>query len=85
MKRYCLIIALIAFCLLYPQKVKAAFSFASIGDAHIEVSKFTSTINQIKNLNPNLIVFNGDLENDGVATSEINQIINVLKNSNLFS
>lgn len=64
---------------------QTSFRFASIADGHVAVSKFTGTINQIKTLSPNIIIFNGDLENDGVVTSEMDPLINVLKNSGLFN
>ena len=64
---------------------QTAFLFASMSDGHGETANFTSTVNQIKSLNPNFILFNGDLENDGVVSSEMDPMINVLKNAGIFN
>jgi hypothetical protein len=70
---------LTAIFIFLPKKSSAqtSFNFASISDAHVEVSNFTNTMNQIKNLNPNFIIFNGDVENDGVTSSEMDPMINI--------
>jgi hypothetical protein len=62
-----------------------AFTFASISDSHDEVVNFTDTINQIKSLNPNFIIHNGDFEDDGVATNQMIDMTAILKNENLFN
>jgi hypothetical protein len=62
-----------------------AFTFASIGDSHAQTANFTETIYQIKSLNPNLIIHNGDYENDGVVTNEMNDMTMVLSNAGLFN
>jgi hypothetical protein len=60
------------------------FSFVSMGDAQAETANFTLTVNQIKTLNPNIVLFNGDLENDGVWSSELNPMIAALKNAGIY-
>ena len=62
-----------------------SFSFASMGDSHAQVTEFTQTINQVKALNPNLIILNGDYGNDGVVTSEMNGMTTVLNNAGVFN
>ncbi len=64
---------------------QTAFRFASMSDVHVEAANFTSTVNQVKLLNPNFILFNGDLENDGVTSGEMDPMTNVLKNAGLFN
>ncbi len=61
------------------------FTFGSMGDAAAEATYFASTVNQIATLNPALVLFNGDLENNGFATTEINPMVTDLKNANLFN
>jgi hypothetical protein len=68
-----------------PVSAASAFTFASIGDSHAQTANFTNTINQIKTLNPDLIIHNGDYENDGVVSSEMNAMTTVLKNASLFN
>jgi hypothetical protein len=63
----------------------SAFTFASISDSHAQTANFTETMNQIKSLNPNLIIHNGDYEDDGYVDSEMNATTTVLKNANLFN
>jgi hypothetical protein len=62
-----------------------AFLFASIADGHVGITKFTNTINQIKTLNPNFTIFIGDVENDGATTTELDPMINILKNTGLYN
>jgi parallel beta-helix repeat protein len=62
-----------------------AFTFASMGDAHSEVAYFTATATQMASLNPAFVLFNGDLENDGVVNADMDSMINVLKNTGLFN
>ena len=63
----------------------SSFTFASMSDSHDQVPEFTGTINQVRTLNPNFIIFNGDYENNGVATSEMNDMTTVLNNASLFN
>jgi hypothetical protein len=63
----------------------ATFSFASLGDSHEEVESFSNTVNQISSLNPAFVLFNGDLELKGVVLSEMDPMISVLKNANIFN
>jgi hypothetical protein len=65
-------------------QAETSFTFASIADAQAQTTKFTQTINQIVSLSPDFIIFSGDVENNGVVTSEIDPIIGVLKNAGLF-
>ena len=62
-----------------------AFSFASMGDGQAETAYFTATVNQIKNLNPALILYNGDLQDTGFVATQIDPMINVLKTANVFN
>jgi len=62
-----------------------AFSFASMADTQLQVAYFTATVNQISTLSPALVLFNGDLENSGVDSIEMNPMINALKTANLFN
>jgi hypothetical protein len=68
-----------------PVSAASGFTFASIADSHDEISAFTQTINQIKLLNPDLIIHAGDLENNGMVSSEINPTITLLKNINMYN
>jgi hypothetical protein len=63
----------------------SGFMFASMGDAQGDVSNYSVTVNQISSLNPNFAIFNGDLEDDGVRTSELDPMTSVLKNANIFN
>ena len=49
-----------------PDSDPAVFTFASMGDGHSEWSRFAEIVDQINSLNPNFVLFNGDVENDGV-------------------
>ena len=46
---------------------------------------FATTVNDIAALNPALVLFNGDLENNGFVTTEMNPMVADLKNANLFN
>ncbi len=82
-----LFVAVVTFFATSSGRVKAqtAFLFASMSDSHIETTNFTNTVNQIKSLNPKFALFNGDLENDGVVSSQMDPMINVLKNAGIFN
>jgi hypothetical protein len=56
-----------------------------MGDAQGLSNYFIQTTDQIASLGPNLILFNGDLEDDGVATSEMNTMVGDLKTSGIFN
>ena len=62
-----------------------AFSFVSMSDAHIEPVNFAATVNQAASLNPDLIIFNGDLENEGVINTQMDPMIADLKNAGVFN
>jgi len=61
------------------------FSFASIGDGQAETENFTITVNQIATYHPDLVIFNGDLETDGVVSTEMNPMVDAIKNAGLFN
>jgi len=61
------------------------FSFVSMGDGQGLATNFTKTVNQIAALFPDLVIFNGDLEIDGVRTTELNPMVTALKNAGLFN
>jgi parallel beta-helix repeat protein len=63
----------------------ATFTFASMADGHAEVAYFSATVNQIKTLNPALVLFNGDLEDTGFDLTQITPMVNALKTANLFN
>jgi hypothetical protein len=84
--RYSFFFAIITlFLFSSPVSAQTAFRFGSIGDAHVETSNFTQTVNQLKTLNPDFILFNGDVENDGVTNTQMDPIINVLKTAGMFN
>lgn len=62
-----------------------SFLFVSMSDAQGEVTNFTRTAGQVKNLAPNFIIFNGDLENDGVSTAEMDAMLNPLRTNDLYN
>jgi hypothetical protein len=62
-----------------------AFSFVSMGDGQAESANFTLTVNQIASIQPNFVIFNGDLEDNGVLASEINPMTTALKNAGIFN
>jgi hypothetical protein len=68
-----------------PGSVADAFSFASIGDGQANAIKFTITVNQIATLHPDFVIFNGDLEDDGVRSTEMDPMVTALKNAGLFN
>ena len=63
---------------------ESAFVFASMGDAQDLVVKFLATSNQIASLNPAFVIFNGDLESNGVVSTEMNEMVADLKTSGIF-
>jgi peptidoglycan/xylan/chitin deacetylase (PgdA/CDA1 family) len=63
----------------------SSFGFVSWGDAQYLDYNFLITANQVKNLNPAFTIFNGDLENLGVTTSEMDPMVDVLKNALLYN
>ncbi len=67
-----------------PDNLASSFRFASIGDSQAEPERFSTTLNQISTLNPAFVIFNGDLENDGVNSHEMDPMIDALKDANLF-
>jgi hypothetical protein len=56
-----------------------------MGDGQAVASNFTKTVNQIASLGPDLVIFNGDLENNGVTSTEMNPMITAIKNAGLFN
>jgi hypothetical protein len=63
----------------------SVFNFVSMGDAQAEAANFTSTVNQITALHPDLVIFNGDLENYGVVSTEMDPMVTAIKNAGLFN
>ena len=61
-----------------------SFTFASMGDAHASPSAFAITVNQLSTLDPDFVIFNGDLEHDGVVSTEMDPLIADLKNAGLY-
>jgi hypothetical protein len=68
-----------------PASATAPFIFVSMGDAQEATTNFTTTVNQIATLQPDLVFFNGDLEIDGVRSTEMNPMVTVIKNAGLFN
>lgn len=61
------------------------FSFVSMADAQAQTENFSLTVNQISTLDPDLVLFNGDLETNGVVTEELDPMVNAIKGSGLFN
>ena len=61
------------------------FTFGSMADAQAQQPTFRTTADQLAALNPALVIFNGDLEDDGFATTEMNSMVSTLKSENLFN
>jgi hypothetical protein len=70
---------------IYLPLVKRAFSFVSMGDGQAQAANFTTTVNQIATLHPELVIFNGDLEDNGVTSTEMNPMVAAIKNEGLFN
>jgi hypothetical protein len=62
-----------------------AFTFGSMGDGQAMATNFAGTAKQLSSLNPRFVLFNGDLEDNGVTSSEIDPMIAGLKNAGLFN
>jgi len=60
------------------------FTFGSFGDSHNE-PYFDGTAAQLASLNPALILGIGDVEDNGFALTDMNQVVGVLKSVNLFN
>jgi hypothetical protein len=61
-----------------------SFTFASMGDAQEVPASFSLTANQVASLNPDLVIFNGDLENKGVTKTEMAPMVSVLNSSGIY-
>ena len=68
-----------------PASAASPFIFASMGDGQLGIANFTETVDQINALDPDLVIFNGDLENDGVRSTEMNPMVTAIKNAGLFN
>jgi hypothetical protein len=66
-------------------RVAATFSFVSMGDGQDEYTNLPNTTNQIATLSSDLIIFNDDLEDNGVVSSEINERAASLKPAGIFN
>jgi hypothetical protein len=56
-----------------------------MSDAQLMSTNFTKTVNQIATLSPDLVIFNGDLEYDGVRSTELKTMVTAIKNAGLFN
>jgi 3',5'-cyclic AMP phosphodiesterase CpdA len=56
-----------------------------MGDAQDGPDDFLQVTNQIASLNPDIVIFNGDIENDGVDNAQIEPMIEDLKTSGIFN
>lgn len=61
------------------------FTFASMGDAQGAVVPFTKTVKQVVAMNPNLILFTGDLEDTGATLSQMAGMTSVFKNAGVYA
>ena len=61
-----------------------SFTFGSFGDSHNE-PYFNTTADQLASLNPALVLGIGDVEDNGFSTTDMNQVVGVLKSENLFN
>jgi hypothetical protein len=68
-----------------PSVVPGSFTFASTGDGQDEAANFPNTTNAIAALHPDLVIFNGDLEQDGVTSTEMNAMVAGLKSAGIFN
>jgi hypothetical protein len=68
---------------IFPTINPEAFSFVSMGNAPVEAANFTTKINQLASLNPNLIIFNGALEVSEGGDAEMNPMVTTIKNTGL--
>lgn len=67
-----------------PTPTQVSFLFASMGDAQGLAENFLDTANQAAALQPDLVLFNGDLENFGVNQPEMDAMVGALQNSGLY-
>jgi hypothetical protein len=71
--------------------VTDAFTFVSLVDAHgngasgDQTKNFATTINQVVGFQPAFILNIGDLEDDGVNTSQMDPVVKILKNAGLYN
>jgi predicted phosphohydrolase len=69
----------------------STFTFVALGDSHgdgtsgDQTKNFTTTISQVASLHPDFIIHHGDLEDDGVVTSQLSPMVTILKNAGLFN
>ena len=61
-----------------------AFTFGSMADSHA-ADYFSYPANQLSTLNPALVIFSGDIEDNGFTATEMNSIVNILKSENLYN
>jgi hypothetical protein len=67
--------------IIYPD----VFNFVSLGDSQTEAENFASKLNQIANLRPNLLIFNGDLKINEMGSTVISPVVDTIKNAGLFN
>jgi hypothetical protein len=67
------------------------FSFVSMGDSHgngagqDQTLNFINTVNQAASLHPDFVIHNGDLEDNGVNSSQMSPMVAALKNAGLYN
>jgi len=61
------------------------FSFVSLGDSQTEVANFTTTIDKIASLHPDLLIFNGRMKINGGVNTEMKPLLAAIKNAGLLN
>ena len=66
-----------------PDSAQVPFSFISMGDSQNAVINFSVTLDQAASLNPDFVLFNGDLEENGVLSTEMDPMLTDMLNAGL--
>ena len=61
------------------------FAFISLGDSQTEVANFTKKIVQVASLHPDLLIFNGSLEINGVPNTEMKPLLAAIEDAGLLT
>ena len=61
------------------------FTFVSMGDAQGADTNFSATVSHAASLDPDFVLFNGDLEADGVLSAEMDPMSSALINAGLYN
>ena len=70
---------------LFGVSAQTVFRFASLSDSQDGPADLTKVLNQINTLNPNIVIVNGDFENDaGPSATMLDPKVNALKSAGLF-